>query len=176
MAWVWLGGITCWTLACSALLAAFSTFDAAWVLLLVGGSGVTLGWLGMAAALSFRRRWSRQLLLYWAAWPVAVGVVGLLHATDLPMTLRVVVSQSALSEFVEEVRASGRTRGRAGLVWVFDARTGDGCVFLQTGSAFDGITGLVHVPDGSEPVSHPNAAIADLRHLTGPWWYFKTRT
>jgi hypothetical protein len=176
MAWAWLLGIACWTLACSALLAAFSTFDLAWGALLLGGAGVTLGWLGMAAVLSLRRRWSRRFLLCWAAWPAAVGVVALLHATDLPLTLRVAASRGALSEFVEEVRASARTRGRAGLVWVFDARTRDGCVFLRTGVAFDGMTGLVHAPGGSEPVGHADASLADLRHLTGPWWYFRTHT
>lgn len=172
MAWVWLLGVAGWTFACSALLAAFATFDMAWVLLLVGGAGVTLGWLGMAAVLSLRRKWSRPLLLCWAAWPVAVGIVGLFHATDLPMRLRVAASRGALDEFVE----SGRTRGRAGLVWVFGTPEGDGCVCLRTRSAFDGITGLARSADGSKPAGPRGSALADLRHLTGPWWYFRTRT
>src|SRR5262245_48348541 len=145
MSWVWLSGIALWTLACSALLAAFATFDRLWFVLFAGGAGVTLVWLGAAVVLSARRRWNAPVLLLWAAWPVAVGIVALLHATDLPMTMRVVASRGALDEFV----ASNRTRGRVGLVWVFDVRRGDGCTFLQAGVAFDGITGLVHAPDGS---------------------------
>ena len=172
MAWVWLLGIACWTLACSALLAAFSTFDKAWALLLAGGAAVTVAWLVVAAVLSFRHRWSRGALLCWAAWPLAAGVVGLLHATDLPMRLRVVASRGALDEFVE----SGRGRGRAGLVWVFSSHAGDGCVYLETGASLDGVTGLVRVPTGAKPESHPSGFIADLRHLTGPWWYFRTST
>jgi hypothetical protein len=172
MAWVWLGGIACWAFACSALLAAFSTFDRLWILLLGGGAAVTLAWLGAGAVLSARRRWNRSLLLCWAAWPAAVGVVALLHATDLPMELRVVASRDALDEFVE----SGRTRGRAGLVLVFGTHRGDGCVYLEAGTSMDGVTGLVHVPAGRRPSHHPAGFIVDMRHLTGPWWYFRTST
>ena len=172
VAWLWLGAIGCWTLACSALLAAFSTFDIAWAALLVGGAAVTLGRLGAAVVLSVKRRWSRRFLLCWAAWPLAVGAVWLLHLTDLPLTLRVVVSRDALSEFVD----SGRTRGRACLVHVFDSRVREGCAFLTAGYSLDGIAGLVHVPDGSKPPSHPDFSMTDSRHLAGPWWYFQTHT
>jgi hypothetical protein len=173
---VWLLGVAGWAFACSALLAAFSSFDRVWALLLVAGAGVTVAWLCAAAVLSLRRRWNRRSLLLWGAWPVAVGGVALLHATDLPMTVRVIVSDSALTQFAQGVRESGRTRGRAGLVWVFDARTRDGCIFLEAGSTFDGIAGLIHAPGATEPPSHPGWALTETRHLTGAWWYFQTRT
>jgi hypothetical protein len=172
VAWVWLLGIAGWTLACSALLAAFSTFDMASAVLIAGGAAVTVAWLGMALVLALRRRWSRRAILCCAAWPVAVGVVGLLHVTDLPMRLRVVASRGALDEFVE----SGRGRGRAGLVWVFRTHRGDGCVYLEAGGTLDGVTGLVHVPTGAKPLSHPAGFLSDVRHLAGPWWSFRTRT
>lgn len=176
MHWLWLGAIALWTLACAALLAAFSTWDAVWGALIVAAVAATAGWLGMAVALTVRRRWSRGFLLAWAGWPLALGVVALLYVTDLPLTLRVAASRSALSRVLEEARTSGPTRRRAGLVVVFETRARDGCVFLTAGSSFDGITGLIHVPEGVAPASHPDWAATDSRHLYGPWWYFKTRT
>lgn len=174
--WVWLTAVAIWLLACAALLAAFSTFDVAWVALTGAALGATVLWLGAAVALSARRRWNRGNVLSWMAWPAAAAVVWLLHATDLPMTLRVVASGDALSEFATAARESGSGRGRVGLVVVFDSRVKDGCVFLTAGYALDGIAGLIHVPKGSEPAAHPDWALTDSRHLTGHWWYFQTRT
>jgi hypothetical protein len=172
VAWIWLLAVAGCALACSALLAAFSELLLAWAALFAAGLGVTAGWLGTAAVLSLRHRWSRRRLLLWAAWPAAVGLVGLLHATDLPLKLRVMASERALTEFVE----SGRTRGRAGLVVVFGRRSAGGCLFLTAGRSMDGIAGIVRVPEGTEPASHPDFPITEARRLTGSWWYFRTRT
>lgn len=101
-----------------------------------------------------------------------MAVVWLLHATDLPLTFRVVASGDALSEFAKAARESGPRKGRVGLVVVFDSRVKDGCVFLTEGYSLDGIAGLVHAPGASEPPNHPDWAATDSRHLTGPWWYF----
>ncbi len=176
MTWVWLGAIACWTLACSALLAAFSTFDVVWVALILAGLVLTAVWLGIAIALSGRRRWTRKTALGWAAWPLVAGVAWLLHATDLPKTFRVVASGSALQQFADAALAQEHKAGRVGLVVVFDSRVREGCVFLTAGYSLDGITGLAHAPGSSGPPNHPDWALTEARHLTGPWWYFQTRT
>lgn len=177
MVWLWLGAIALWTLACAALLAAFSTFDAVWVALITGALGLTAIWFGIAIALSVRRRWTRRGALYWVAWPVAACLVWLLHALDVPLTLRVVASGSALRQFAKAALAQEHRTGRVGLVVVFDSRATEGCAFLTAGASFDGITGLAYVPGRRvPPPAHPDWTVTDARHLTGPWWYFRTRT
>jgi len=175
--WLWLGAIAFWTLAGSAFLAAFSTFDVVWAGLIMAGLGLTAVWFGIAVFLSVRRRWTRKSALCWAAWPLAAGVVWLLHATDLPKTFRVAASGSALREFADAALAREHKAGRVGLVVVFDTRVREGCAFLTAGSSLDGVTGLVYAPGHSAPPpGHPDWAATSARHLTGPWWYFVTRT
>lgn len=167
MAWLYLGGIACWTLACAALLAAFSPFDLAWVLLIVAGVLASVGWLGLGGVITVRRRWSRGWLRLWGAWPLAVALVWLLDATHLPLDLRVIVSRGALTGFAEAARESRPRRGRAGLVVVLDSEVRGECVFLTCGSG----AGLVHVPEGVEPPGYWRE-----RHIAGPWWYFENRS
>lgn len=165
-----------WGLACSALLAAFSTFDFAWALLLAGALGATAVWLGVAVFLTIRKRWTRTAVLCWSAWPAAVAVVALLHVTHLPLVLRVAVSGSALDACADAARKGRPATGRHGLVLVFDACVEDGHVWLRAGGSLGGITGLVRAADGAQPSSHPDYAATEVTHLYGPWWYFKTRT
>jgi hypothetical protein len=59
---------------------------------------------------------------------------------------------------------------------VFGTTIDDQCTFLEAGESFDGIAGIVHAPGATEPPHHPGWALTKCRHLTGPWWYFETRT
>lgn len=173
---MWRGAIGLWTLGCALLLSAVSTGAMAWAMLALAGLCGSVVWLCTGAVVALRRQWTRKFLLRWLVWPVAAGVVSLLYVTDLPLKARVFVSAGSLEDFAEDARKGTADAGPVGLFWVSGYCVRDGCVFLEAGESLDGLAGLLHVPDGIGPPSHPEWSLTVSRHLTGPWWYFETRS
>ncbi len=132
-------------------------------------AGFLLGLVQLGVSLT-ALLWPRSGARRWAVAGLVAGVlIQVAWATDLPLVVRLRLSQPALQRFMADPQACppGRTTGGAtGLFdfeWVFRAE--NGAVYFITGYGFKEPYGFVYLPPGA-------TAHQPVEHLFGPWYRF----
>jgi hypothetical protein len=116
-------------------------------------------------------------LLYLGIEPVAIGLSLALILFNIPTSIRLKLSESALTSYVREVQA-GRRSSQAGgdptrRVGLFDVKETElldgGIVRLITTEDFVDHAGFVYSPQQQPPVRGEDS----YRHLYGSWWHWQ---
>ena len=116
-------------------------------------------------------------LLYISIEPVAIGLSLALILFNIPTSIRLKLSESALTSYVREIQA-GRRSSQAGgdptrRVGLFDVKETElldgGIVRLITTEDFVDHAGFVYSPQQQPPVRGEDY----YRHLYGSWWHWQ---
>lgn len=160
-----------WALLALIMCASLGRFMITGVVVLFGAV-LTASWCHELVRALFDReargRLTRGALGAWAIFPLTVLLFAALSFSPWPYVMRVKLSEHALLRLVEDVEASRASPGRAGLIFVDDARAVKGCVVLTTESGYLTEYGLVF----SQAGTMPKPPALHLRHLYGPWYVF----
>lgn len=129
-----------------------------------------------------RLNWRTALM--WGVCPATGVLLTALYLSEVPLALRVEVSERALLDLVERVDSAPKVDGtpqlrwpvRAGAIFVRGADVQQRCVFLLTNEApIFRMYGLVYVRDGGTPEGDFWNYLTTYRHLVGRWWTFEAR-
>ncbi len=150
------------------------------MLILFVGVGLALTWLVVLVPIAYRA-WRAssearvRIVGYLLPIPLAVTLLVVLIALNIPLMTRFELSEGALSDFVERYES---TDGRyfSGSEWVGLFRIDgvyrrDGCLVLHTYGYIDYETGLAYCTG-----SLPSSPTVHMDHLKGPWWIYDTRS
>lgn len=154
----------------------------------LGGFGLGVVWciflamryVAWSKARAPRRTWRGVLL--WGVCPATGLLLTVLYVTQVPLVLRVKLSETAMLELVEGAETAARAEEgspqvawpvRAGAMWVQYADVQERCVFLLTNHGFIfHMYGLVYVKGGGRPEGNYMGFRTGYRHLVGDWWTF----
>lgn len=109
--------------------------------------------------------------------PVAIGLSLALIFFNISTSIRLQLSESALTSYVQEVQAGRRSQQPSGnpprRVGLFDIKEtellADGTVRLITAEDFVDHAGLVYSPKQQPPIQGEDT----YRHLYGSWWHWQ---
>ena len=150
---------------------------ALWILLVFVGLGLALTWLVVLVPTAYRA-WKAssgaraRIVGYLLPIPLAVTLLVVLMALDIPLMTRFELSEAALSDFAEQ-HASTDGEPFSGSEWVglyrFEAvYRREGCLILQTRSFIDLEVGFAYCSG-----SLPSSPTVHMDHLKGPWWRYQ---
>ena len=148
-----------------------------WILLLFVGLGLALTWLVVLVPTAYRA-WRTssgaraKIIGYLLPIPLAVTLLVVLMALDIPLMTRFELSEGALSDFVERYE-SADSQSFSGSEWVGLFKIDrvyrrDGCLVLHTYSYIDYETGFAYCTG-----SLPSSPTVHMDHLKGPWWIYE---
>jgi hypothetical protein len=147
------------------------------MLLLFVGLGLALTWLVVLVPTAYRT-WRAssgaraRIVGYLLPIPLAVMLLVVLMALDIPLKTRFELSEGAMSDFVERYEsADGQYFSGSewvGLFKIDSVYRRDGCLVLQTHSFIDYETGFAYCTG-----SLPSSPTVHLDHLKGPWWRYE---
>lgn len=147
------------------------------MLLLVVGLGLALTWLVVLVPIAYRA-WRAssvaraRIVGYLLPIPLAVTLLVVLLALNIPLMMRFEFSEGALSDFIERYEsADGRHFSGSEWVGLFKidyVYQRDGCLVLQTNSYIDYETGFAYCTG-----SLPSSPTVHMDHLKGPWWIYE---
>ena len=150
---------------------------ALWIPLLFVGLGLALTWLVVLVPTAYRA-WRAssgaraKIIGYLFPIPLAVTLLVVLMALDIPLMTRFELSEGALSDFVERYE-SADSQYFSGSEWVGlfkidSVYQRDACLVLQTYSFIDYETGFAYCTG-----SLPSSPTVHMDHLKGPWWVYE---
>lgn len=146
--------------------------------LVLGLFWCALAWQRFVVHRHVTTRLDRRGRLAWAFCPATGLLLAVLVVTQIPLAVRVKVSESALLRLVEEskVRCYFPDGRRAGAMFVNAVEPHRYCCFLVTdvGGLFNSY-GLVYSRDGARPDARYGGCFTDVKHLVGRWWWFCAR-
>ncbi len=139
---------------------------------------VVFVWLAFFVVCLAWRRWDA-----WAMWltvPIVWSVALVLSVTDVPMTVRVRLSESELRQYAESNDPSPpgyKNTKRIGSFRVEKVWRHERTVAFATGSKVFDIVGVIYAPDGFPtaplPMETEELLSAQYTHLYGPWYRFE---